>query len=239
MMANESCSSIPSPVVRQIDKQFLICSICLDRYNNPKVLPCLHTFCERCLQNYIPAHSLTLSCPVCRQTSILPEKGVSALQSNFFITNLMDVLQRPLDGCSLESAELDTISDVGTHQSLSCPNHGGNVMEFYCPPCETAMCQECTSGEHAEHRTVPLKDVVEQHKASLQHQLDTVRNRLPEIDSALQMLSEILQQLTDQKSAIQEDIHTTFDELQKILNVRKSVLLMELEVNYGLKQKKC
>eukprot|EP00061_Rhincodon_typus_P005575 g25257.t1 len=87
------CDSITSPVVRQIDKQFLVCSICLDRYNNPKVLPCLHTFCERCLQNYIPPQSLTLSCPVCRQTSILPEKGVSALQNNFFITNLMEVLQ--------------------------------------------------------------------------------------------------------------------------------------------------
>ncbi|GLD49361.1 tripartite motif-containing protein 2-like protein [Lates japonicus] len=38
-----------SPVVRQIDKQFLVCSICLDHYRNPKVLPCLHTFCERVL----------------------------------------------------------------------------------------------------------------------------------------------------------------------------------------------
>lgn len=50
-------------------------------------------------------------------------------------------------------------------------------MEYYCPPCETAMCQECTSGEHAEHPTVPLKDVVEQHKASLQAQLDAVKKR--------------------------------------------------------------
>ncbi|XP_033890902.2 tripartite motif-containing protein 2 isoform X2 [Acipenser ruthenus] len=235
-MASEG-SSIPSPVVRQIDKQFLICSICLDRYKNPKVLPCLHTFCERCLQNYIPVHSLTLSCPVCRQTSILPEKGVSALQNNFFITNLMDVLQRSPDSSSEDSTTLETVTAVATGKPLSCPNHGGNVMEFYCPSCETAMCQECTAGEHAEHPTVPLKDVVEQHKASLQDQLDAVKNRLPEIDSALQFLSEILQQLTSQKSSIEEDIHSTFDELQKTLNVRKSVLLMELEVTYGLKQK--
>lgn len=62
-------------------------------------------------------------------------------------------------------------------------------------------------------------------------------SRLPQIDSALQTLSEILQQLTSQKSAIEDDVHSTFDELQKTLNVRKSVLLMELEVNYGLKQK--
>ncbi|KAK1886628.1 Tripartite motif-containing protein 2 [Dissostichus eleginoides] len=235
-MASEG-STLPNPVVRQIDKQFLICSICLDRYENPKVLPCLHTFCERCLQNYIPAHSLTLSCPVCRQTSILPEKGVAALQNNFFITNLMDVLQRAPDSCSQEAAALNNITTVAAAQLLSCPNHGGNVMEFYCPPCETAMCQECTSGEHGEHPTVPLKDVVEQHKASLQDQLNSVKKRLPEIDSALQMLSEILQQLTNQKSSIEDNIHTTFDELQKTLNVRKSVLLMELEVNYGLKQK--
>uniref|UniRef100_A0AAX7UBL3 Tripartite motif-containing protein 2 n=1 Tax=Astatotilapia calliptera TaxID=8154 RepID=A0AAX7UBL3_ASTCA len=180
----------------------------------------------RCLQNYIPAHSLTLSCPVCRQTSILPEKGVAALQNNFFITNLMDVLQRAPGSCSQEAAALNNITTVATGQLLSCPNHGGSVMEFYCPPCETAMCQECTSGEHGEHPT-----------ASLHHQLDAVKKRLPEIDSALQTLSEILQQLTNQKSAIEDDIHATFDELQKTLNVRKSVLLMELEVNYGLKQK--
>lgn len=39
------------------------------------------------------------------------------------------------------------------------------------------MCRECTEGEHAEHPTVPLKDVVEQHKASLQVQLDAVNKR--------------------------------------------------------------
>ncbi|XP_043548534.1 tripartite motif-containing protein 2-like [Chiloscyllium plagiosum] len=126
MMAG--CDSISSPVVRQIDKQFLVCSICLDRYNNPKVLPCLHTFCERCLQNYIPPQSLTLSCPVCRQTSILPEKGVSALQNNFFITNLMEVLQGNA-ACSQEQASLkETVSAVSGH-SLSCPNHEGKVLE--------------------------------------------------------------------------------------------------------------
>lgn len=62
-------------------------------------------------------------------------------------------------------------------------------------------------------------------------------NRLPEIDTALHFLSEIIHQLTNQKTSIVDEIHSTFDELQKTLNVRKSVLLMELEVNYGLKHK--
>lgn len=51
------------------------------------------------------------------------------------------------------------------------------VMEYYCESCETAMCQECTVAEHREHVTVPLRDVVEQHKASLRQQLDAIKSR--------------------------------------------------------------
>jgi len=58
-MATEA-STLPSPVVRQINKQFLICSICLDRYNNPKVLPCLHTFCERYFISDIQLYCLAI-----------------------------------------------------------------------------------------------------------------------------------------------------------------------------------
>lgn len=43
------------------------------------------------------------------------------------------------------------------------------------------MCLECTEGEHREHVTVPLRDVLEQHKSALKNQLDTVRNRYDEI----------------------------------------------------------
>lgn len=50
-------------------------------------------------------------------------------------------------------------------------------MEFYCESCETAMCLDCTEGEHREHVTVPLRDVVEQHKAVLKTQLDAIRGR--------------------------------------------------------------
>ncbi|PIO14377.1 hypothetical protein AB205_0152240 [Aquarana catesbeiana] len=89
----------------------------------------------------------------------------------------MDVLQRSPDNGIEESSILETVNAVAAGKPLSCPNHDGNVMEFYCQSCETAMCQDCTGGEHAEHPTVPLKDVVEQHKAALQAQLDAVKKR--------------------------------------------------------------
>ncbi|XP_049580749.1 tripartite motif-containing protein 3 [Syngnathus scovelli] len=238
-MAKRESGGAASPVVRQIDKQFLVCSICLDRYHNPKVLPCLHTFCERCLQNYIPPQSLTLSCPVCRQTSILPEKGVAALQNNFFITNLMEVLQRDPE-CSRPEAcnALDSAGAAATTcPPLSCPNHEGKVMEFYCESCETAMCLECTEGEHREHVTVPLRDVLEQHKSALKNQLDTVRNRLPQLTVAIELVNEISKQLTERKHAAVTEINDTFDELEKALHQRKSALVAEVDNICSAKQK--
>ncbi|KAA8586885.1 hypothetical protein FQN60_000721 [Etheostoma spectabile] len=209
-----------SPVVRQIDKQFLVCSICLDHYRNPKVLPCLHTFCESCLQNYIPPESLTLSCPVCRQTSILPEKGVCALQNNFFITNLMEVLQRDPE-CSRPEA-------CSVLES---------VMEFYCESCETAMCLDCTEGEHREHVTVPLRDVVEQHKAALKTQLDAILSRLPQLTTSIELVSEISRQLNEGKNKAVAEITSTFEELERALHQRKTALITDLENICSTKQK--
>ncbi|XP_027886767.1 tripartite motif-containing protein 3b isoform X2 [Xiphophorus couchianus] len=236
MAKRESGSA--SPVVRQIDKQFLVCSICLDHYHNPKVLPCLHTFCESCLQNYIPPESLTLSCPVCRQTSILPEKGVGALQNNFFITNLMEVLQREPE-CSRPEAcsVLESVSAAVAGKPLCCPNHEGKVMEFYCESCETAMCLDCTEGEHRDHMTVPLRDVVEQHKAVLKTQLDAIHSRLPQLTAAVELVSEISRQLNERKTEAEAEINSTFEELERVLHHRKTALITDLENICSSKQK--
>lgn len=80
------------PIIHQYDHQLLNCGICHSTYSNPKVLPCLHSFCEQCLYDYIPDQSLSVTCPVCRQQSILPLDGVSALQANIFISSLMEVV---------------------------------------------------------------------------------------------------------------------------------------------------
>ncbi|KAL3891833.1 hypothetical protein ACJMK2_004079 [Sinanodonta woodiana] len=49
------------------------CSICLDKFTSPRQLPCLHSFCEHCLQDYITAKAGSTDtifeefmCPVCR-----------------------------------------------------------------------------------------------------------------------------------------------------------------------------
>ncbi len=55
-----------------------------------QVLPCLHTFCLGCLANYLPPESLTITCPLCGQQSILPRKGVSTFSFSFSFSFFFD-----------------------------------------------------------------------------------------------------------------------------------------------------
>ncbi|NXA57610.1 TRIM3 protein, partial [Nothocercus julius] len=111
------------------------------------------------------------------------------------------------------------------------------VMEFYCEPCETAMCRECTEGEHREHATVPLRDVLEQHKAALQQQLDAIKSRLPQLAAAIGLVSEISKQLVERKNEAVGEISSTFEELERALQQRKGLLVRDLEATCGAKQK--
>ncbi|KAM4609580.1 tripartite motif-containing protein 3-like [Discoglossus pictus] len=148
----------------------------------------------------------------------------------------MEVLQRSPESGRQEQSVLQS-EGHGSGTDLSCPNHQGKRMEYYCGPCETAMCEECTEGEHREHCTVPLRDVLEQHKASLRSQLDTIKSRIPQLTSAIELVSEISRQLSERKTAAVSEICTAFEELERALQQRKSALLQDLETACVSKQK--
>ena len=44
-MAQQSSSA----ALKELDEQ-LTCNVCLDQYTNPKTLPCLHSFCLKCIE---------------------------------------------------------------------------------------------------------------------------------------------------------------------------------------------
>ncbi|XP_072048257.1 E3 ubiquitin-protein ligase TRIM45-like [Amphiura filiformis] len=74
------------------------CAICHAAIDKPKALPCLHTFCLKCLTSWAQSSAKkhpdkykdAVSCPTCREDFPLPKGGVKELRTNFFVSKLKE-----------------------------------------------------------------------------------------------------------------------------------------------------
>lgn len=66
-----------------------ICPICLEEYVEPKVLPCLHNICKKCLKEMLHRHTQTFHCPICRAVCPIPERGVAGFPTNDYLARLI------------------------------------------------------------------------------------------------------------------------------------------------------
>ena len=69
-----------------------VCSICRELYVDPKVLPCLHTFCAKCLNTSVNNKDpvATLECSLCKHSCSITPGGIKELTNNFFIKRLVE-----------------------------------------------------------------------------------------------------------------------------------------------------
>ena len=69
------------------------CCICQDTYADPRMLPCVHTFCLGCLENYVESKGPgdLATCPMCREEFCIPRAGIVSLRCNFYVSKLIEI----------------------------------------------------------------------------------------------------------------------------------------------------
>ena len=66
-------ADIEGKIMASINEEKLVkvleCAICLDLYEEPKVLPCQHTYCRKCLEQlaFGDGRIRRVNCPECRR----------------------------------------------------------------------------------------------------------------------------------------------------------------------------
>ena len=152
-MAADS-DSASSTAVKKL-KQQLTCPVCLERYTQPRTLPCLHSFCHDCLTNLPLVQQQAdqlISCPVCRQSTQLPDNGVSGLQPAFLINSFIEIHELLLK--------------VSDPQQTNCENCHKEQATGYCKQCSKFLCLVCVDrhngwAEFSDHNFVCMQDVIQ------------------------------------------------------------------------------
>lgn len=105
----------------------LECPICRDHYTVPRVLPCLHVFCECCLAQAAGSNSYVV-CPICRKEVALINGDVKNFPKHNMIENLIRILTLNKDrDCKM------------------CDGCNNKKAEFWCVESEEAYCKDCKS----------------------------------------------------------------------------------------------
>lgn len=120
--------------VEQI-KQRLTCPVCLDRYKQPKLLPCQHTFClNPCLVNLVDNTTRRIKCPECRMIHTIPIQGVQVYPNNITIMRFLDL--------DLSKVQKENVSKpVDPNVCDQCNKKLDNISK--CLECEKFFCSSC------------------------------------------------------------------------------------------------
>jgi len=126
-------------------REELTCMVCAELFTTPKTLPCLHTFCEKCLtaaeearkkmnkiENASTSGEDAIMCPACRAITTV-EKGVKGIVTNFTYVSLVEHIK---------------IRDrVVSDDELRCGKCKEDIAEAvavaFCYDCGTALCDFC------------------------------------------------------------------------------------------------
>lgn len=119
----------------------LTCAICFCRYDQPKVLPCLHLYCEKCLETMVSKiknkSQAEITCPQCQEKHCLPMEGVHGFKTYFTINNLLELL-RVHEATGDQSDGLVLLCESGLDDS-------NQPAVARCIPCGHYLCDHCLS----------------------------------------------------------------------------------------------
>ena len=224
--------------LKRLEEQ-LNCSICLDTYTDPKLLQCFHVYCQQCLVPLVKDKrgQLSLTCPTCRQVMPVPDRGVAGLKPAFHINHLLEIYydsvkKLPYPAATPEGAVGGTKPVVPPRKkALRCSDHSGEELKLYCETCGELVCYQCvikTGGKHQDHRYVLLKTAFEKYKEEIASSLEPMEKQVTTIKKALSEISTRCGEISDQRAAIEDNVHIIFRRLREVLTVRETELIDQL-----------
>ena len=132
-------------IENQLVPNTVICELCSESYTDPRMLPCLHSFCRECLEKEAEKAGTqeTLHCQTCKKSVSLPKGGVSDLPKNLRLS------------FNVETAGYQARLTSGSETSCdSCVDSTSGPAVAFCTDCCEFLCKSCRDFHQRSKRTL-------------------------------------------------------------------------------------
>uniref|UniRef100_A0A1I8BGV2 RING-type domain-containing protein n=1 Tax=Meloidogyne hapla TaxID=6305 RepID=A0A1I8BGV2_MELHA len=201
--------------LEQIER-LLTCPICLDRYKQPKLLPCQHTFCLACLESYVESTGgrPRLRCPECRSEHALSlDGGVQSLQTNL---TLLSFLEIHMEASAANAEEMQAyVQRFNMERCRVCEEKA--ELEL-CVHCERKCCSEC----RISHLDMLKRD--------LSRLLGQVRRLSARVREASSGLGRGLEHMLANGELTKQEIREYFNRYQRELKLREENFIEQADL---------
>ena len=188
--------------------------VCLDRYNQPRILPCQHTFCRvPCLQGLVDRRTHSLSCPECRAEHRVPYNGPDGFPPNLIISNFLD-LQPQLATVVAAASNEPQEGDSSTRKCGICEKEAETTK---CVHCDKLLCPTC----HKSHMT--------QMKFDIGRLINQIRRGMPKLSESITRMEHRSERVKQHVETVKSDVRDTMERYIKQMKDREKLLNSELE----------
>ncbi|XP_048955332.1 E3 ubiquitin-protein ligase TRIM13 isoform X1 [Canis lupus baileyi] len=214
-----TCSQGTEDVMELLEED-LTCPICCSLFDDPRVLPCSHNFCKKCLEGILEGtvrnslwRASPFKCPTCRKET--SATGVNSLQVNYSLKGIVEKYNK---------IKISPKMPV-------CKGHLGQPLNIFCLTDMQLICGICaTRGDHTKHVFCSIEDAYAQERdafESLFQSFETWRrgDALSRLDTLETSKRKSLQLLTRDSDKVKE----FFEKLQHTLDQKKNEILSDFE----------
>ena len=214
---------VEGKTVEELERE-ITCGICQEHYTEPKVLPCLHYYCKKCVLRLAlrTGTGKPFSCPECRCEATLPEGGVDELKTAFFVNRLKTTVSTMERAHGKVEVKCELCSD------------SGDKAEAFCRQCAMFICKNCI--EHHKklkilltHEVASLEDLKQGRAKPIVVKEDPCSVKCPDHDEPLVIYCFDCDTLICRDCTMRDHRDHNFEFIKKAAATTKSNLLEKLE----------
>lgn len=242
-------STIPSPDLKdhrdllpnrqQKVHRELICTLCGDFLQDPKMLLCAHSFCAKCLSSFLPKtveseshHEMKIECPNCFQTTRL--QGFDDLSSPSKLSEMIELLSDHEKECTRSALQKrkSELAKVENDSSLlatsNCPEHG-QLIDYYCDDCQKIVCGTCVLEEHSKHSCDKSVKFLVGDIAHLESLIQPAFQFTSRAEEAVNQLTQDYEAIEANRGICAETVREVFNQVRSVIDQREQAILSTID----------